>query len=64
MTQWELAESLQVISSSMDKKYFSYMQCFKEYDDEYIRDVVAEYFSDIGAKDRQNGELNMDLKAK
>lgn len=46
INSWELAESLLVISSTMDKRYSDIMKCYIESDDNYVQDVVKEYFLD------------------
>lgn len=44
---WELAETLLVISSTMDNKYSSFMKKFIGHEDEYVRSIVKEYFVDM-----------------
>lgn len=47
---WDLAESLLIISSTCDKKYFELMKGFKNSPDSYVREIVNEYFQDIFEK--------------
>ena len=45
MTSWQLAESLLIISSTMDKNYSAIMSKYMEHEDSYVREVVKEYFT-------------------
>lgn len=47
MTSWELAESLLVISSTMDKDYSAIMSRYIEHENSYVREVSKEYFVDM-----------------
>ena len=47
MHSWELAESLLIISATMDKNYSAIMSKYMEHEDSYVREVVKEYFIDI-----------------
>ena len=45
MTSWQLAESLLIISSTMDKNYSAIMSKYMEHEDSYVREAVKEYFT-------------------
>ena len=47
MHSWELAESLLIISATMDKNYSAIMSKYMEHGDSYVREVVKEYFINI-----------------
>ena len=47
ITFLDLAESLLIISSTMDKYYSDIMSRYIEHENSYVREVVEEYFVDI-----------------
>lgn len=47
LNDWELAETLLIISCTMDEKYTKLMNCYKDYEDSYVQEVVKEYFYDL-----------------
>ena len=44
---WELAETLLIISYTIDERYMDLMSEFKDHEDVYIREIVSEYIYDI-----------------
>lgn len=46
MSSWELAETLLVISCG-DERYRSFLEKYKNHEDDYVREVVEEYFYDL-----------------
>lgn len=47
LDDWELAETLLILSCTMDAKYIELMNSYKDYKDAYVREVVKEYFYDL-----------------
>lgn len=43
----DLAESLLIISSTMDKSYSDTMSRYIEHENSYVREIVEEYFADM-----------------
>lgn len=52
MSSWELAESLLVVSCG-DKRYRSFMEKYKNHEDDYVREVVEEYFYDLKIEEEE-----------
>lgn len=47
LDDWELAETLLIISCTMDVRYIELMNQYKEYNNSYVQEVVAEFFYDL-----------------
>ena len=55
LNDWELAETLLIISCTMDEKYTKLMTYYKDYEDPYVQEVVKEYFYDLTLSGKMKG---------
>lgn len=51
MSSWELAETLKIIGCTRDKRYWGVMEQYQDHEDAYVREMVQDYFYDMGKKE-------------